>query len=154
MRNIDLRVSTRAAICLLLAAVLLFGSTVGSALISLSPTTTGLSMFDNSGNPVTAVVAVKASGGGLYGYYIGNANTTTCYLQIFNVASGSVSLGSTVPNLTFPIPPQNATNGNGGANLALSIPITFSTAISLASTTTAAGGTTTGCGMTVNIWYE
>lgn len=138
----------------MLGVTLLWASGISPSSLSLTPTTTGLSMFDNSGTAVTGVVSVKGSAGGLYGYYIGNPNATTCYMQVFNLASGSVSLGSTTPNLTLPIPPQNATNGNGGANLTFPIPIAFSAAISLASTTTATGSTTTGCGMTVNVWYQ
>jgi hypothetical protein len=137
----------------LIVAILCASGTIPGA-ISLAPTLTGLSMFDNSGTAVTTVVSVKASAAGFYGYYIGNPNSTTCYLQIFNVGSGSVMLGSTVPNLTLPIPPQNVSNGNGGANLSFSIPIAFSTALSVASTTTPNGGITTGCGMIVNLWFQ
>jgi hypothetical protein len=117
-------------------------------LLPSSSSTFGLSMFDNSGTNVTTVVSVKSSAGNLYGWFIGNTNATVCYVQIFNVASGSVTLGTTAPNLTLPIP------ATSGANLSLVIPIAFGTAISVASTTTATGATTTGCGQTINFWYQ
>lgn len=125
---------------------------LSNILLPTSSSTGGLSIFDNSGTSVTSVVSVKSSAGALYGWYLGNANTINCYLQIFNTASGSVTLGTTAPVMSLLIPATSTSPG--AANLTLTIPISFGTAISVASTTTATGATTTGCGQTVNLWYQ
>ena len=77
-----------------------------------------------------AVQAIKSSAGVLRGYFLDNtANAATSYFQFFNVASGSVTLGSTAPLFVIPIPAGLA------ANLAMPGGWTFSTAMSFAVTT-------------------
>lgn len=65
------------------------------------------------------------------------------YLQMFNVASGSVTPGSTVPDLVIPVPA-----GQTSIQTKISIPfgsnrggLYFGTALSFCFTTTATGGT-------------
>ncbi len=83
-----------------------------------------------------AVQAIKASAGVLRGYFLDNtANAATTYFQFFNVASGSVSLGSTAALFVIPVPAGLA------ANLAMAGGWTFSTAMSFAATTTYNGST-------------
>jgi hypothetical protein len=84
----------------------------------------------------TTVVSVKSSAGQLGELLCYNPNSSAVYVQIFNVASGSVTLGSTSPVLSIPIAPQST----GGLPLA-NPGINFSTAISIAATTTATGST-------------
>ena len=86
-----------------------------------------------------AVQAIKSSAGVLRGYFLDNtANAATTYFQFFNVASGSVTLGSTASLFVIPVPAGLA------ANLAMSGGWTFSTAMSFAATTTYNGSTATG----------
>jgi hypothetical protein len=80
--------------------------------------------------------AIKASAGQLGMLYCYNPNSSQVYAQIYNTASGSVTVGSTSNVLTIGIPATS----NGG--FPMNFPgIQFSTAISIALTTTAAGGT-------------
>jgi len=96
----------------------------------------------------TTVTSVKAAAGVLAGWYIFNPNAATAYVQIFNTASGSVTLGTTPPVMSLGIP------AGGAANLSLPKGIPFSTAISIASTTTATGSAANSSGLPVNFWYE
>jgi hypothetical protein len=98
---------------------------------------------------VTSAANVKTSSGSLYAYAIGNANASTCYLQIFNATAANVTLGTTVPVLSIPVPSSSISG-----TVYLSFPqIYFSNAISIAATTTYGGSTTCSTGMTVNLWY-
>ena len=56
------------------------------------------------------------------------------YLKLYDATVGTVVVGTTVPDLTFPLPTQGDTNGAG---FTLSIPngIAFGTAITVAATT-------------------
>jgi hypothetical protein len=84
----------------------------------------------------TTVKAVKASAGQLGMLQCYNPNSAQVYVQVFNLASGSVTLGTTTPALFVAIAPLST----GG--YALSNPgINFSTAISIAATTTPTGST-------------
>ena len=106
----------------------------------------GASMFFNSALSTT-VQSVKSSAGRLYGWYIYNPNGSVEYVQIFNVASGSVTLGSTTPTLSLGIAP----NMSGSARDIF--PGLFATAISCAATTTPTGNTAPGTGLVVNLFY-
>lgn len=97
--------------------------------------------------------AVKASAGQLYWIHAMNLTAAVLYLQLYNAVTGSVTVGTTTPDLTFPIPTQGDTNGAG---FVLAIPngIAFSTAITVACTTTvggASGPAANGC--IVNMGY-
>jgi len=81
--------------------------------------------------------AIKASAGKLLGYYIFNPNTVHCFVQVYNTASGSVTVGTTNPLFMITVPALSAANlwmQPGG--------ITFGTAISWAAVMTTAGGNT------------
>ena len=47
---------------------------------------------------------VKASAGNLYGWFLFNAAATTTYVKFYNATAASVSVGTTTPVLTIPIP--------------------------------------------------
>mgnify|MGYP001586664712 CR=1 FL=1 len=96
----------------------------------------------------TTVRTVKGTAGTVTGYYVYNPNATVAYVQFFNVASATtVTLGTTVPDLTIGIP------ATAGANL-LGDGITFSLGIKIACTTTALGLTAPSTGLDVNIYYQ
>jgi hypothetical protein len=77
---------------------------------------------------------VKTSPGQIYGAIVCNRSTDTLYLKIYNDTAANVSVGSTTPKLTIPIPGNSTDDiaailnlgGNG---------IEFDTAISVAVTT-------------------
>lgn len=123
-------------------------NTIGK--VNLIPdTTSGWSFFSNSALSNT-VTAVKASAGKLGGYVIGNPNASAIYIQVFNKAVGSVTLGTTVPDMVFLIP--GAANG-AGANVEFTQGIPLGTAITVAVTTTPTGSTAPGTGAVVNILF-
>jgi hypothetical protein len=97
----------------------------------------------------TTVKPIKASPGQLGLLHCWNPNATVEYVQVFNVASGSVTLGTTVPVQSFGIPPTNAT----GYTLSLQ-GLQFGTAISVAATTTATGLTAPGTALDCNAGYN
>jgi len=117
-------------------------SAEGAVWTTLTPTTTsGLSVANfTSGDTFTALTntaqAIKASAGNLYGYYIYNPNSSAVYVNLYNVASASVTVGTTTPLMNIAIP------ATSGANLMFPYPITFSNAGWSASCTTTGGGNT------------
>lgn len=97
---------------------------------------------------VATKVAVNAAAGNLYGFHIYNPNTVVIYVQLFNVASASVTLGTTAPTSVIVVP------AGGWADSSYPVPITFGTALTVAATTTASGSTAPSTGLTANFWYK
>ena len=82
------------------------------------------------------VQVIKATFGQLYSYYLDNsANAATTYFQFFNLAAGSVTLGTTPSLFCIPVPAGSA------ANLSMSMGWTFTVGMSFAATTTYNGST-------------
>jgi hypothetical protein len=95
----------------------------------------------------TAVQTVKGSAGTFGGYYIYNPNSSAAYVQIFDV-SGTVTLGTTVPDLCLAIPATSA------ANIEFNQGVNFANAIKLAATTTCTGSTGPSTGLDLNVFYK
>ena len=78
--------------------------------------------------------AVKATAGQVYWIHAINTTAALLYLKFYNATTATVVVGTTVPDLTFPVP---ANADSDGAGFTLSIPngITFTTAITIAATT-------------------
>lgn len=112
-----------------------------------SATTVGLTIKSDPVGLGTTVTSVKASAGMLYGYHIYNPNSVVAWIQFFNLATGSVTLGTTTPFMFLAIPP------GGWADTLGAVPIAYSTAISIATTTTSHGSTALGLTVPYNIWY-
>lgn len=117
-------------------------SSVASTTGGYTPTRTSLS---------TTVTALKSSAQGkLGGWSIYNPNNLVAFVQVFNVATfGAVTLGTTVPVLTFGIPPFGAAIGNAGAP-----GIDFSAGIQIAATTTATGNTAPTAPLETTFWWK
>jgi hypothetical protein len=113
-----------------------------------TPSTTGGWSKATALAQTTTKKAVKASAGTLGGYYAYNPNASVAYIQVFDVASGSVTLGSTAPDLVFGIPAGSA------ANLEFTNGVNMATAITLACTTTATGSTAPSTGLDLTIVYK
>jgi len=110
-------------------------------------TTGGMTRFRNTALSNTAT-AVKASAGNLYYYHVYNSNAADAFLQLYNVAQGSVTVGTTTPDLTLAIPAGGVLDGSfDGA------PFSFSTAITIAATTTITGGSAPSTGLLVAMGY-
>lgn len=91
--------------------------------------------------------AIKASAGQLYGYYVYNPNATAAYVQFYNTAQGSVTVGTTNPLFMLTIPAASA------ANLMFTHGVIFSTAISWAATSTAGGNGAPTTALDAVCWY-
>jgi hypothetical protein len=97
--------------------------------------------------------AIDASPGNLYGYQIGSAATTVCYLQLFNAAAGSVTFGSTVPDMFIQV--AGAAAGGVPTDMISPIPLkNFSTAMTAGFMTTPTGGTKCTAGATATIFIK
>ena len=77
---------------------------------------------------------VKATAGQIYWIHAINLSATVKYLKIYNATAASVTVGTTVPALTFPVP-SNGGTGGAGFVLAIATGIEFDTAITIAATT-------------------
>lgn len=91
---------------------------------------------------------VKSSAGELGGWYFYNSNPSVTYVQFFDIANSSVSLGVRQPDLSFGLV------ANGGANLELANGLNFATAIQIAATTTPNGSTGPTTPIVANIFYK
>ena len=102
--------------------------------------------FDSS---VTATVEnLQTSPGYLDFFEVQNPNIVQVFLQLFDGAAASVTLGTTAPTMSLLVPPGDG-NASGGRAEVLNHPPYFNKAISYAVTTTATGSTapTTACGV-------
>jgi hypothetical protein len=116
------------------------------------------SIYADSGGPGLLTVrdadvdntaqACKTTGGRLYGYHVQNPNASDAWIQFYNLATTAVTVGSTVPKLSFIVP------ANGAVEAYMSAPFEFDTAITYAATTTAAGGTDPTVGLVGNFFYR
>lgn len=87
---------------------------------------------------------IKATAGQVYGWYIFNAVASVRYVKFYNATAANVTVGTTTPVLTLPVP-TSSTNGVGFVfNSAMGI--TFDTAITVACTTALADNDATAPG--------
>jgi len=109
-------------------------NTVGMVGLSANLSATSLSNFTNLSLSNT-VTAVKASTAHVHEYDFYNPNTSGVWVQLFALAPGSVTLGTTAPSRAIYIP---ATSGRDWAS---PYTIAWSGALSIAVTTTSNGNT-------------
>ena len=82
---------------------------------------------------------IKSTGGRLLWMHAMNLTAAVLYLHVYNAAAADVTVGTTTPAFTFPIPTPGTTNGAG---FVLPIPergAEFNTGITIACTTTVGG---------------
>lgn len=99
---------------------------------------------------VTTPINLKATVGQLYALEIQNPNASVCFLQVFDVVQGSVTLGTTAPKFSVPLL-------SSGEKYLSNIPFGLlqgSTGISVAATTTSNGLTTCATGLVVSSWVQ
>jgi hypothetical protein len=112
-------------------------------------TTGGLTIFRSIDLDETEEEA-KATAGQVFGWYIYNANAAARYVKFYNATAANVTVGTTTPVLTLPIPPTS------GANVFSDVGIAFSTAITVAATTGVADTDTGAPGaneVIINLFY-
>lgn len=90
----------------------------------------GLTPFRNINLGLTAV-AVRATAGKIYWYFITNQHATLArYVHFYDSAQADVTVGSTTPTLTLAFPPEAAANVSlEGINFDVAISVAASTAI-------------------------
>lgn len=79
-------------------------SNITAGTVTLAPNITSIGMTNLVVNAGGALAAVKASAGNLYGFSLVNNNAAVAYLEFWNIASGSVTLGTTAPIAVYMIP--------------------------------------------------
>lgn len=79
---------------------------------------------------------VKATAGQVYGYYFFNASASVRFIKWYNATAANVTVGTTTPVLTLPIP------AGAAGHVSLPVPMAFSTAITVAATTAVADNDT------------
>ncbi len=127
---------------------------VGAVWVSVTPSANGGATTLNStssdgGTALTnSAQAIKASAGSLKGYYIYNPNTSAQFVQFYNTASGSVTVGTTNPLFMLTVPAQAA------ANLWMPDGVAFGTAISWSATSTAGGNGAPTTSLDAVAWYK
>lgn len=102
--------------------------------------------FDSDGD--NTAQQCKASAGILCGIHVQNSNGSAAFIQFFDLATGSVTVGSTTPKMSFQVP------ANGNLDIEFIRPIPFATAITYACTTTATGSGDPATGLTVTNLYK
>ena len=112
-----------------------------------SPTTTGGVTQHKTDALVATAVAVKASAGQVYGYHISNRSNAEAYVHFYDIAQGSVTVGTSTRLRTLHIPQD------GVIDTALDFGLTFGTAITIAATTTITGSTAPSTGLLVMVDY-
>lgn len=115
-------------------------------LSSLRPGTSG-GLTTATGSIGATKTQLKGSAGQVFGWYIYNPNASVVYVQVFDVLSASVTLGTTAPTYSIGIPPSS------GANVFSDIGILHAAAITIAITTTRAGLTAPGATVDYNVFY-
>jgi hypothetical protein len=111
----------------------------------------GIPFFDSDGD--NSSQALKASPGVLYALEVSNPNSADAYIQLFDVASGSVTVGSTTPTLSLFVPAGDGTK-DGAMDKYWTHGIKFNTAITFACTTTATGSGDPTTGLIVNALHS
>ena len=97
----------------------------------------------------TTAVAIKGTAGQLGMIMCFNNAAATTYFQVFNVAQANVTVGTTLPTLSFPV----AAGASAGFALPL-VGMQFSTAMSIAATTTATGNSAPGTAADCNVGFN
>lgn len=99
---------------------------------------------------------VKGSAGTLYGIWGGSTSSTTNYIKIYDATAGAVTVGTTTPILTLPIPGNStdavAFNWNLGG-----LGIAFANGICIAATTLQPDAASVGpsaSAITANVLYK
>jgi hypothetical protein len=99
---------------------------------------------------------VKASAGQIYGWHIANLATTTRFIKFYNATAANVTVGTTTPVMTIPVP-GNATDDTLALMALGGMGIPFDTAITVAATSALADADTTAPGandVVINLFYK
>jgi hypothetical protein len=115
---------------------------------TLGSTSGGKTLVSLAGLTNTAVV-IKNTPGQLYWLQCINPNSSVAYVQLFNVAAASVTVGTSAST-----PVGIAANSTGGLSMGDLVGGQFATAISAAATITATGGTAPVTALDCSVGYN
>lgn len=101
--------------------------------------------FDSDGD--NSAQSVIQRSGQVYHLEVSNPNGSAAWIQLFDLVTGDVTVGTTTPKQSFQIP------ANGHLHMEFYNPVHFENAITYACTTGATNGTDPGTGLAVNIGY-
>lgn len=113
---------------------------------TLTTASTALTVF-RSPTVANAPVAVKTSAGRVHKYHFGNPNSAPVFVHLYNATTANVTVGTTTPLATYMVAANAALDGFWPNS------DNFSTAISVAVTTTVNGATSPTAGALVNLGY-
>lgn len=113
---------------------------------TLSATSSALTGYRNAA-VLASPQSVKAAAGRLHQYHFGNPNSSTVFVHIYNALSANVTVGTTAPVATYMIAANAALDGYWPNSL------NYTTGITVAATTTAAGATAPAVGVLVGLGY-
>lgn len=111
----------------------------------------GDTLFDPDGDNTAQVV--KAGGGTLWVLEVSNPNAEDAYLQLYDLAAGDVTVGTTTPKQSYLVPAGDGTR-DGAFDRVFPIGMLFRTAITYACTTTPTGNGDPTTGLVVNALYN
>lgn len=108
--------------------------------------------FDSDGD--NTVQTVNSSSAFLILIEVQNMNLADAWIQIYDVAAGSVTVGTTSPSLSFHVPGGDGIEYWGSKTVTFQFPgMAFENALVYACTTTATGSTDPTTGLIVNMQY-
>lgn len=147
--NAHLEASAGCNVVRLTAALPTGTNTIGSA-GTVPLTTGGCSVFRSIDLDETEEEA-KAAAGQIYGWYLHNNASAVRYVKFYDGTAASVTVGTSAPVVTVPLP------ANSGANVHFGTGIAFDTGITVAATT-GVGDTDTGApaanDVQINLFYK
>jgi hypothetical protein len=118
-----------------------------SAYIGASSTVTGFNtLFDSDGD--NTAQALTVNGSNLYHVHVYNPNAAVAFVQLFDLATASVTVGTTAPKYVIFVP------ATGNTVEDFDVPMSFTTAATYACTTTATGNGDPTVGLTVSFGYK
>lgn len=100
---------------------------------------------------------VKGSGGVLYGGIVLNMSASVRYMKFYDAPAAAVTVGTTTPLMTIPIPTNGDTNGSGWTPTLPICGVGFDNGITVAVTTGLADNDTGAPGaneIVVVLWYK
>lgn len=136
-------------------AILWPSTATANTVTTIANTSGGASVYSAYGSPGNAgltstPVAVKTSGGNLYGINLYNPNGAIVFVSLYNVVAGSVTVGTTPAAMVIAVP----ANGWWEEKFTGEGKITFSTAITAAAATGVNNNTAPVSAILANIMYK
>lgn len=112
-------------------------------LVTPTPTSNSGWSFNYQASLSSTKAQIKATAGTFGGFInLYNPNTTVTYIQVFNKASASVTVGTTAPDFVITLAGVATASATGSdRNLEITCGLAMSTGITIAATTTATGST-------------